>query len=259
LAFFALRGGRAVLTEATGTCLQNAHFGPINTSDCFEPGRWGDMGGVVWPTAVWQIATVLACLSAAVVGAAGVEALRSALRRRADAAAQVEAGLFVTGVSGGAVMLLLMGFHFDRYWLTASIPLAGWAAVRLSRQRISRSAWTFGMIAVSAFAALDATFLHDWRAFNSCRWELVEEYRREGLATRRIDGGYEVNGWFRAAEDPDTRKRPGEERIVWWSGDAVRAIAVGPRAGWEIDRTRTWRSWAVGRDIPMYGLRKRAD
>jgi 4-amino-4-deoxy-L-arabinose transferase-like glycosyltransferase len=60
---FAATQGRASLTSATGTFIQNGHMGPIYLSDFMQPDRWGQMGGVGWPSWVWQILTLLAILN----------------------------------------------------------------------------------------------------------------------------------------------------------------------------------------------------
>jgi hypothetical protein len=103
---------------------------------------------------------------------------------------------------------------------------------------------------------MDVIFTHDWLAFNETRWNLVKRLRDEGFSSEEIDGGYEVNGWHRSAEDPLTRSRPGGESARWWSERAVRFLAIGPRPGMiEVER-ETWFSWAVGRPVPVRVLKR---
>jgi hypothetical protein len=158
------------------------------------------------------------------------------------------------------VMLLLMGFSFDRYWLVVVGPLIAWAALRNRRVRSETSrnywglAWTTATL--STFFSVNVVFTHDWLAFNETRWNLVRKLEREGFSPAQIDGGYEVNGWHRSAEDPQTHPRPGGETARWWSERAERFIAVGSRAGMvEVDKA-SWFSWAVRRPIPIYVLRR---
>jgi 4-amino-4-deoxy-L-arabinose transferase-like glycosyltransferase len=256
--FFTLLGGRAVLTSATGPTLQNAHFGPILLSDCFEPGRWGDLGGVEWPFAFWTIATLASFVSLAVLAAAAENSIAELLKDRADRNAACEAGLIVTCAGAGTVLLLLMGFHFDRYWLAAVAPFISWAAMRIGRfdRKLAKSGLIWAAANLIGLFALNLVFTHDWLAFNDARWKLVEKLQVQGFRPEEIDGGYEVNGWFRSAEDSLTRPRPGGEQARWWNERAVRFLAVGSRPGMvEVDRIE-WFSWAVRRPIAVLVLRR---
>jgi len=261
--FFVLRGGRAILTSATGPSVQNAHFGPILLSDCFELGRWGDIGGVTWPTTVWFLATLLSFASLVIIAAASENSFSAWWFDRADRRAAVEVGLWSSGVGAGVGLLILMGFSFDRYWLAVIGPLIGWAAVRLSPQAhglpsvgLSALASSSALVSLLAFFALDVVFTHDWLAFNDTRWSLVQQLRQEGFLPEQIDGGYEVNGWVRSREDPLTRPRPGGESARWWSEKAERFLAVGPRPGMvEVERA-TWTTWAAGRPVPVLVLKR---
>lgn len=256
--FFVLLGCRAVLTSATGPTLQNAHFGPILLSDCFEPGRWGDLGGVEWPFALWFIATMASFSSFAIVAAAAENSISEWLKDRGDRKAAYDVGLIVTGVGAGAILLLLMGFHFDRYWLAVVAPFIAWAAMRIGRfdGKLTDSGLIWAAASLTCLFALNVVFTHDWLAFNDARWKLVEKLQGHGFKSEEIDGGYEVNGWFRSEEDPQTRPRVGGEQARWWNEKAVRFLAVGPRPGMvEIDRIE-WFSWAVRRPISVLVLRR---
>jgi hypothetical protein len=260
--FFALRGGRAVLTSATGPTLQNAHLGPVLLGDCFEPGRWGDIGGVEWPTAAWFIATLLSFASLVTVAAASQNSLSNWWSDRADRWRSLEVGLWFSGAGAGIALLLLMGFSFDRYWLAVVGPLIFWAMVKIAREgnpkgiAAWRSVWAF--VSLAGLFAVDSVFTHDWLAFNETRWNLVRKLQKEGFSPSQIDGGYEVNGWHRSAEDPLTLPRPGGETALWWSEKAQRSLTIGPRPGMvEVDRA-TWFSWAVRRRIPIYVLCREA-
>lgn len=260
--FFAVRGGRAILTSATGPSLQNAHFGPILLGDCMEPGRWGDMGGVVWPDAIWFVATLLAFATLAIIVAASVDSFSTWWKSTHDRPHAAEVGLWLSGVGAGVVILFLMVFPFDRYWLAAAGPLIFWTIVRIARVEISNRNAVWGKMwavaSLAGFFAIDVVFTHDWLAFNETRWTLVRKLEQEGFSPPQIDGGYEVNGWHRSAEDPLTLPRPGGETALWWSEKAERFLAIGPRPGMiEVDRA-TWFSWAVRRPIPIVVLRRDA-
>jgi hypothetical protein len=242
-----------------GQFLQNAHFGPIILSDAYDPGRWGDMGGVVWPEMVWQIIAVLSILSFAVLMAAIAASIGEWWNRRETALYDwLKLGLLLSALATAMLLIALLATRFDRYWMALFAPIFGWIALELGGQsmyRTPRSCWIASAILLVAVGCLSIAFTHDYLAWNQAKWRLVNAWLDEGFAPEKIDGGYEVNGWFRSAEDPQTRNREGDP-TRWWSGRAERFIAVGPREGFTEITHRSWHSWATGREHFLLGLRR---
>ena len=260
--------GEAYLTNGggTGPFLQNAHFGPILLSDSYDPGRWSDMGNVVWPAAIWQAISLMAILATGLMAAVAVDEVAELFDRPADGSLRSRwsmGALLTAGVTCFG-LLLLIEKRFDRYWMALFAPVFAWTAVRVAQRSASAGPgrqWRIPVWAsiasttlLAATLAMSIVFTHDYLAWNQARWRLVEEYRARGFDPDQIDGGYEVNGWFRSAADPATKDRPEDAGHPWWGGNSVRWIAGAPRDGFRtIDRSE-WRSWATGRTHSIYGL-----
>lgn len=257
LTVFAKTRGEAYLTQSTGYCLQNAHVGPILLSDGYDPGRWGDMGGVQWPVWSWQVLSIASMAAISLYLVVLVRGEPATIDRESQV---IEHGISAAAALPLAALALAIDVRFDRYWLMLAPSVLALAACRLAPTR--RLRWpglilSFGM-AMGLFA-LSAVFAHDYQAWQRARWSIVRQWRAEGLPPQHIDGGYEVNGWFRSAEDHRTTPRPGDQPFGWWSGEAKRFIAVGPRDGMREIARATWRSWATGREHAVLGLEREPD
>jgi hypothetical protein len=242
--FLATRG-RACLTTSTGTAIQNAHIGPVLLADQFEPGRWGDLGGVAWPTIVWQVLTVC---SFCVVGLLVWWLTWLLLRWRSlfdefQALPLLALSFVGAGSVGAAFYVGIMSITFDRYWLLLFPILLTWLALiaRLCDLKLPRAALAATSVVFAVLYAGNVIFVHDHLAWNNQRWQQVHAWLAEGVPVTDIDGGTEVNGWFRLAEDPYSRDREGDNSL-WWSGFATRCIAVGPRPGWIETGRLSWTS-----------------
>ena len=263
LAGFILSGGRAYLTSATGYFMQNAHFGPVILSDAYDPGRWGDIGGVEWPSVVWKMITVLSIIGFTLLAAAAVVSIASSLMAQppdtpASLAARCELGLVLTAAASAIALVVLLQFIFDRYFMVVLAPVFVWLAILLSRpenRAPSGWAWVLSALLWAGNTGISLAFTHDYLAWNQARWSLVNAWLADDVPPETIDGGYEVNGWFRSAEDPTTRPRVGDETL-WWSGRAEWFVASGPRPGFEVVREASWHSWVTGHDHEVLGLRR---
>ena len=271
--------GRACLTSATGVFIQNAHFGPIFTSDMNEPGRWGSLNGVVWPVGIWQFLSLLSLITVTAMawwGFWSVWRAWSAFSQRRtetelretfdDRAATVRGGedplafaplacLLLIAVAVGAIVFLVEP-HMDRYWLFLLPVLCVWWIVlaHLGKWRLTRSAAGWAVCWLAGNLAMSVVFTHDMLAWNHARWSWVNRCLDSGLSARQIDGGRDVNAWLRLDEDLDSSARPGDSSL-WWSGFATVAVAVGPRPGWETVDRLPWPSWATGKTHELLILR----
>lgn len=252
LAPLASSRGRACLTSATGAFIQNAHFGPIFLSDMDEPGRWGQLGGVVWPWWIWQALSVLSIVSCACLAWWGVLTVIACFQRSAsdagDARPASALGLLVMiGLSVLAIVVMIEP-HMDRYWLFLLPAVAVWWLHLAGRYgwRLSRGAAAWAVLCLAFNAGMSLVFTHDMLAWNDVRWRFVEGQLAAGVPADQLDGGRDVNAWLRMDEDPDTRPRAGDDS-PWWSGRASLALAVGDRPGWHRTQRLPWHAWATGR------------
>lgn len=261
---FVVTRGRACLTSATGTFLQNAHFGPIFLSDTYETQRWDDMGGVMWPVAVWQCLSLLAILTAGLLLAhVTLTALqwRDKTTSAASALALAEGwGLLAIVPAFAVSLVLLISGILDRYWMPLIPVCFAWLVVTQG-ERLSlcgRVPRVVGGFLVAGLLALSIVFVHDFLCWNGTCWKQAERWIASGLAPQDFDGGRSMNAWFRAAEDADTQPRPGDSS-EWWSGYARFALASGPRAGWEVIDRLPWNSWATGQQHHVLVLQRISD
>ncbi len=271
---FATTQGRACLTNATGAFIQNAHFGPIFLSDMDEPGRWGDLGGVEWPLLVWQVLSLFAIASSSVLAwwaAWTVLAwFRTSLLNRDggnatdDRSARVHLALasamLGTTVVASAILVLFIEPHMDRYWLFLLPVLCMWWIHLTALGCWRPGAWcrAWAVVALMAAFSMSVIFSHDMLAWNTVRWQYVNNFLSSGNSAEQLDGGRDVNAWLRMDEDPNTSARS-DDTSRWWSGRATWALSVGDRPGWTRVEKLTWHSWATGRVHSLLVLKKSGD
>lgn len=248
--------GRACLMTSTGSSVANAHFGPIFLSDFEVPERWGDMGGVAWPNWVWAGLTALAIANLAGLASSLIPQFWT-WRRNAPAdteRAAISFGLVITAIPIMAIILSVRTGVLDRYWMLI-LPIV----FALVPHIIYSPAQSWKRIAAYALLCaqlgLSVVFARDFLVWNQLRWKQVESWLAEGIKPEEIDGGRDINAWYRSAEDYATMPRPGDT-TSWWSGRARLALSIGPRNGWtEIGRLR-WRAWATAGEHEILMLRK---
>ena len=202
---------------------------------------------------VWLLLSVLSC--------AGTAAILVILMRTA---AQVFAGIsleFRCRAAMPATMLVFIGTIFaglmliatladpanvfDRYILPMIAPT--YALVLMQRAPTTPRFHAAGTLAASVllvcFAAGSLLAAHDYLAWNRARWQATNMLARAGVSPRRIDGGYEFNGWLLHA--PDYVRKPGKS--MWWVDDDEYVVASGPMNGYaEVARVSVKRWMAAG-------------
>ena len=262
---FVVSQGRAYVTQATGYILYNAHLGPILLGDQNEPGRWSDMGGIQWPSLIWQVITLLCIVSWATVCGQFARTVTPLFSKgestelrdaRASAIVAFRIGLTCCSLACGMALLVLVKMVYDRYWMLCypmMFVLIG--SIRISKNSLNRRGTLFSIGLVVTWCVGSLIFVHDFLAWNDARKRQVDHWLERGLEAKQFDAGNGVNGWLRSAEDDQTHGRPGD-RTPFWRGHATEALAIGPRSGWEVSQRIPWRSWAVMRESEILVLRK---
>ncbi len=274
LAPLLVSSGRACLTSATGTFIQNAHFGPIFLSDFEAAERWGDMGGVIWPNWVWVVLTIASIFNiSAIAGGVAPTLVRSLFHpRSATSQTAIELSLCATALPIIALVLSVRTGVLDRYWMLLLPLVFAFISQNTSRtpqqpDRKSNSSSSsrrshHPLTRVAAVAILvghlsvSIVFARDFLVWNQTRWRQVDTWLAAGLQARDIDGGRDINAWLRSAEDYETRQRAGD-RSAWWNGFAQVSMAIGPRDGWEETGRLKWRAWATGKEHEILLLRRK--
>ena len=263
---FAMTGGNACLTNSTGVFISNAHFGPIFLSDMDEPQRWSDLGNVRWPLLYWKIVSLVAIINSAIFAwwiawtlceffrPTNCESHSEAHNRHVA----IAMGLLISCLLASAFLVFFVEPHMDRYWLfVLAAFLVWWINILLVSDcqvdcirgpilwRLVSSSWAIACVLIHF--GMSSMFTHDMLAWNNARWFYIHTQLQRGMKPDEIDGGRDVNAWFRLDEDRNTNSRKGDTSR-WWSGRSLRSLAVGERPGWhEVDRI-PWFSWATGQE-----------
>ncbi|MEZ6126529.1 MAG: hypothetical protein R3C49_25690 [Planctomycetaceae bacterium] len=255
--------GRAVLTSATGTLLQNAHLGPIFLSDFENPARWGDMGGVSWPLIVWQGITVAAVVNFGLLAGSLLAAIRQIHSDSNAVDSAITVGLLICACPIVVLILNVSTGVLDRYWLLL-LPIVFCLIAECTGRGSAFAAHlagpvirTVGLLLLGLIAVMSIVFVHDFLTWNQTRWAQTQQWLNDGLQAQDFDGGRDINAWYRSAEDTDTMAREGDSS-GWWSGLATRALSIGPRDGWHQISELKWSAWATGREHSILILHRDA-
>jgi len=166
--------------------LHNAGVGPLTTTDLYVQ-HIGDYPH--WDTAVWAGIEILIIaahsLWAALPGPAALTPRQREIFDFGVAFSVVSLALFVQ-VSQLDV--------FDRYFFALLLGGTISLACLMTGAAVG---WWRGAIVLSAMALFTIGGVHDYFAWNRGRWDLVAAARSRGIARPDINGGWEVNGWFR--------------------------------------------------------------
>jgi hypothetical protein len=203
------------------------------------------------PREFWLAVTVVAVIgSAPLVMSVVALGLRAATATKSRASSLEPAMLFIWIVGVGYVVNTAVTAStpsysfFDRYIVFAFVPLMMLLAHAPSRALGSQRAAVFSAAVVLTLVygvfAVGAT--HDYLAWNRARWNAADDLLREGISAKRINGGFEFNGWYRY--DPKHLKRSLES---WFRGDEY-LVAFGHVSGYrEVKRYRYQRWMPLGR------------
>ena len=247
----------------TGDTLHYFGIGPLMLRDTLLIG-WNLPPLTAALKGFWIVMTALAVAGATLIvlalatGSAGLfdraRALRESLRRAWPA-------IFfaVTALAYLAMLLFLATRHtlFDRYLLplmlivALALPAMG---ERVAALRWRRAGYAFAGIFLVGSACFSVISTHDFLAWNRTRWMALHDLMHEdGVTPRRIDGGYEFNGWFLY----DPRYEPHDEKSWWWVDDDEFMIAAGPMPGYRIERRLVVDRWWKGTTPDVFVLRRR--
>lgn len=212
-----------------------------------------------WMQAFWALAIGLGVLAGAAVAAVAVwqaGALVAALwrpetRRHAWLTALI---VSLSGLYGAALLLLgVKNLVLDRYLLLFG-PLAcllALAAAGKLRASVAGDHAAAVLLVVLGLFSVGAT--HDFLAWNRARWAATTELSAAGVDAKRIDGGYEFNGWFTY----DPAYVPTDARSWWWVVDDEYVIASGPVPGYRVEKEYPFSRWLLaerGRVVTLHRI-----
>jgi 4-amino-4-deoxy-L-arabinose transferase-like glycosyltransferase len=128
---------------------------------------------------------------------------------------------------------------FDRYVLFAIPPLMLVLVYGAPILRAPRPAAAFAGVAVAlGYGVFAVGATHDNLAWNRARWHAVDDLSGRGISYRDIDGGFEVNAWYRY--DPS---HPLESVNSFWVRESDYVVSFGPLNGYAVMRQYPYRRW----------------
>ena len=197
------------------------------------------------PKTLWLLITV-----AGVIGAAALlQSLCSALfqlsrcRKNAESlATKWPVVLIISACALYFVPLGLLGFY-DRY-LLFFLPLLMMLTIVTSRSsvqlHVSRLSAFILVALLAVYGAFTVGATHDYLSWNRARWSALRYLTEEAhISYKRIDGGYEFNGWFGYGSE----YQASHERSWWWVDKDDYVISFGPLIGYEEIKRYPYKRW----------------
>jgi 4-amino-4-deoxy-L-arabinose transferase-like glycosyltransferase len=177
----------------------NAGLGPITLDDGF----FYDAPKPSWPKAVWQAVELVGIMGTLLWAAAATFGVRRLVQKPGAAA---EVSLFGTILAVGCVPAIIQSHQnemVDRYYLPHLLGMAIAVPALLGQVReegVAWARWRVGVavalsLALGLFSVLGA---HDQFRWNDARWTLIDKAMKSGGTRVTVQGGWEVNCWFRA-------------------------------------------------------------
>jgi 4-amino-4-deoxy-L-arabinose transferase-like glycosyltransferase len=128
---------------------------------------------------------------------------------------------------------------FDRYVLFAMPPLMLVLAYGAPTLRAPCRAAAFAGVAVAlGYGVFAVGATHDYLAWNRARWHAVHDLLGRGIPYRNIDGGFEVNAWYRY--DPS---HPLESVNSFFVRKSDYVVSFGPLNGYAETRQYPYSRW----------------
>lgn len=128
---------------------------------------------------------------------------------------------------------------FDRYVLFVMPPLMLVLVHGAPSLGASRRAATFAGVAVAlGYGVFAVGATHDYLAWNRARWHAVDDLFGRGISYRKIDGGFEVNAWYRY--DPS---HPIESTNSFFLRKSDYVVSFGPLKGYAEMRRYPYSRW----------------
>jgi 4-amino-4-deoxy-L-arabinose transferase-like glycosyltransferase len=142
--------------------------------------------------------------------------------------------------------LLQAGLYLDRYLL----PLLPFAAVlALSAGRLRAGAVTAGVL-LALMASYSVMATHDYMAWNRARWTALSQLEEAGHRPADVDGGFEYNGWYLAAEEGTwptmqqaRRGQDAAKKSWWWVLDDRFVLSFQPLDGYGLHSVVQYPRW----------------
>jgi len=184
---------------------------------------------------LWGVMTFLSALAAGVsiylIGRATYQAWCNFNLKDSRAYTASYALLAVMALSYLAILLLFVARYtlFDRYFLLF-LPLVILLIGTLFKdQSIQRGKNVIPIILIVIYGVFSVGATHDFLEWNRTRWVALNDLvQSDKISPRKIDGGYEFNGWFLY----DAKYKQSPTKSWWWVDDDEYVLTSGPLPGY---------------------------
>jgi 4-amino-4-deoxy-L-arabinose transferase-like glycosyltransferase len=137
---------------------------------------------------------------------------------------------------------------FDRYvvfLLPFSMSLNLVAGGLPESVKVERAHGVLTVALLMAYCSFSVGATHDYLAWNRSRWQALDYLTGQcGVSPKRIDGGFEFNGWHGYTPSfPSTGGSGKENKSWWWVEDDEYMISFGAVPGYEEMKRYTYQKW----------------
>ncbi|MFN8592594.1 MAG: hypothetical protein U0031_14140 [Thermomicrobiales bacterium] len=123
----------------------------------------------------------------------------------------------------------------------------------------------FGWTVVALLAAVSIVGTRDYLTFMEAIWSLGDEAVAAGVPLDRLDAGAGWDGYYLYERGLAGNIAPRTKDGPWWvymngpATDSTYAVASAPVPGYDVIAERTYSSWLLGADPPLYLLRRQGE
>lgn len=184
---------------------------------------------------LWDVMTFLSVLSLGaslyLIGRATYQAWGNFKLPNARAYAASYALIAVMGVAYLAILLLVVARYtlFDRYLLLFLPIVVVLIGSLFMGESIQRGKNVIPIILIVMYGVFSVGATHDFLEWNRTRWVALNDLvQSDKISPRKIDGGYEFNGWFLY----DAKYKQSPTKSWWWVDDDEYVLTSGPLPGY---------------------------
>lgn len=239
IAYVLLLLGFLVITDQKlpllGNILMDSGLGPLTLRDTFNL----KLNIPVIPQSVNIIWSVITFFSVIVVGASiyfvGLATHEAWLKYKKTECRETTAEyalILAVAISYLVILLIVVSrfTFFDRY-LLLFLPLAILllANIKLKQSVTIPPRYVIPGVIIVLYAIFSVGATHDFLEWNRTRWIALHDLvNNKKIPPRKIDGGYEFNGWF--LYDANYKQSP--TKSWWWVDDDEYVLTAGPLSGY---------------------------
>ena len=112
----------------------------------------------------------------------------------------------------------------------------------------------FGVTLLGVYSFFSITATHDYLAWNRARWQAANRLLEQGVSPKKIDGGFEFNGWHLTG----ARSQKAREMKSWWFvRDDEWLVSFGLQYGYDKEMAVPYQRWLPPGSDTIFASRRR--